>query len=152
MLIALLVLLLWPVAELIVVIKVAEAIGVLLTLVLLFAGVPLGQWALRSQGRAVWQRMGAAVAAGRVPTREVLDGALVLFGGSLLIIPGFISDAVGILFLLPPTRAPLRHLLARNFRSPVITQTVRFTTRSHNGRSYDVDSTATDVDQPQLRP
>jgi UPF0716 protein FxsA len=145
----LLLLLLWPVAELILVIKVAEAIGVLLTLVLLIAAWPIGSWALRSQGRAVWRRMGAAVAAGRVPGKEVLDGALVLIGGFLLMIPGFISDAVGLVLLAPPTRIPLRGLLARHFRSPVVRHTIRFTTR---GGTYDVDSTATDIDQPQLRP
>jgi UPF0716 protein FxsA len=147
-LLALILCLLWPVAELIVIIKVAEAIGVLLTLVLLLAGWPLGTWAIRSQGRAVWRRMAAAVNQGRIPGREVLDGALVLIGGTLLMIPGLISDAVGIVLLLPPARIPLRRLLARHMRSPVVTQTVRFTTR---GRAYDVDSTASDIDQPQLR-
>lgn len=145
----LLLFLLWPVAELFVIVKVAEAIGVLLTLLLLLAGWPLGMLAIRSEGRAVWRRMAAAVEQGRVPGREVLDGALVLIGGTLLMIPGFITDAVGILLLLPPGRIPLRWLLARNFRSPVVMQTVRFTSR---GRDYDVDSTASDVDRPQLEP
>jgi UPF0716 protein FxsA len=144
-----LLLLLWPVAELVVIVIVAEHIGILLTLLLLIAGWPLGSLAIRSQGRAVLGRMAKAVGEGRVPAREVLDGALVLIGGILLMIPGFISDAFGILLLFPLTRAPLRHVLARNIRSPVVTQTVRFTTR---GRTYDVDSTASDVDDPQLRP
>ncbi len=139
----LLLLILWPVAELFVIIVVAESIGILLTLLLLIAGWPLGSWAIRSQGRAVLGRMAVAVAEGRVPGREVLDGALVLIGGLLLMVPGFISDAFGILLLLPLTRAPLRALLARNFRSPMVTQTIKFTTR---GRTYDVDSTASDVD------
>ena len=143
----LLLFLLWPVAELIVVIKVAEAIGVLLTLALLIVGWPLGMWAIRSQGRAVWRRMAVAVNEGRAPTREVLDGALVLLGGTLLMIPGFISDAVGLLLLLPPARIPLRRLLARNMRSSVVASTVRFTTR---GSVHDVDSTASDVDRPDL--
>jgi UPF0716 protein FxsA len=145
---ALLLFILWPLAELIVIVKVAEAIGVLLTLALLIAGWPLGMWAIRSQGRSVWRRMAIAVNEGRVPGREVLDGALVLIGGTLLMIPGFITDVVGILLLTPPVRIPLRRLLARNMRSSVVTQTVRFTTR---GREYDVDSTASDIDQPQLR-
>jgi UPF0716 protein FxsA len=145
----LLLLLLWPVAELAVIVIVAEQIGILLTLLLLIAGWPLGTWAVRSQGRAVLGRMAKAVSEGRVPAREVLDGALVLIGGILLMIPGFISDAFGILLLFPLTRAPLRHVLARNVRSPVVTQTIKFTTR---GRSYDVDSTASDVDEPRLRP
>jgi UPF0716 protein FxsA len=145
--IALILLLLWPLAELFVIIQVAEAIGVLLTLVLLVAGWPIGRWAIRTQGRTAWRRMAVAVNAGRVPAREVLDGTLIVIGGLLLMIPGFISDAVGIVLLLPPGRAPLRWLLARNFRSSIVTQTVRFATR---GREYDVDSTATDIDQPQL--
>ena len=144
-----LLLLLWPIAELAVIVIVAEQIGILLTLVLLIVGWPLGSWAIRSQGRAVMGRMAAEIGQGRVPAREVLDGALVLVGGILLMIPGFISDALGIVLVLPPTRIPLRHLLARNIRNPLVAQTIRFTTR---GRSYDVDSTAHDADQPQLRP
>jgi UPF0716 protein FxsA len=142
--------LLWPVAEVIVVIEVAGAIGVVWTIVLLIASWPLGSWALRSQGRAVWRRMAAAISAGRAPGKEVLDGVLVLLGGLLLMIPGFITDAVGLVLLLPLTRVPLRHLLARHSRSRVVTQTVRFASR---GQSYDVDSTATDIDAspPRLR-
>jgi UPF0716 protein FxsA len=142
-----LVFVLWAAAELFVAIKVADAIGVLATVVLLLLSWPIGSWALRSRGRAAWRRLGAAVSAGRSPGREVLDGALVLLGGTLLMIPGFISDVVGLLLLLPPTRIPLRRLLARNMRSSVVTSTVRFTTR---GRGYDVDSTASDVDRPEL--
>lgn len=144
----LLLFLLWPVAEVIVVIKVAEAIGVLWTIVLLIASWPLGSWALRSQGRAVWRRMAAAISARRAPGKEVLDGVLVLLGGLLLMIPGFITDALGLLLLLPLTRWPLRKLLARHSRSRVVRQTVRFTAR---GQTYDVDSTATDVESTPPR-
>ena len=74
---ALLLLVLWPIAELFVAIKVAEAIGVLLTVLLLVAGWPVGSGCLRSEGRAAWRRLSAAIAAGRPPGREVIDGALV---------------------------------------------------------------------------
>jgi UPF0716 protein FxsA len=143
----LLLLLLWPVAELLVAIQVAHLIGVLETIVLLIITWPLGSWALRSQGRAAWQRLSAAVAAGRRPGREVLDGALVLAGGLLLIVPGFITDVVGLVLLAPPTRALSRSWLARNLQS-------RFVVRATQvGRQpYDVDSTAHEVDQPRLRP
>jgi UPF0716 protein FxsA len=140
----------WFLAELFVVIKVAEAIGVLATLLLLIVSWPVGAWALREQGRAAWRRLQAAVAAGRSPGREVLDGALVLVGGLLLIVPGFISDVIGIVALLPPTRALLRRPLARNLHSRFVVGATRFGGASH--MPYDVDSTATDVDQPQLRP
>ncbi len=147
MLIALILLVCWPLAELYVAIRVAEAIGVLLMIVLLIASWPLGSWVLRSRGRAAWNRLGTAVAAGRAPGREVLDGALVLIGGVLLIIPGFISDLVGALALLPPTRALMRRLTARNIRSRLFLRVV-----APGPRPDDVDSTARDLDQPRLSP
>ena len=146
--VALLLLILWPIAELFVAIKVAEAIGVLLTVVLLLAGWPIGMWLARTQGRAAWRRLSAAVAGGRPPGREVIDGALVLAGAILLIIPGFITDGVGLLLLLAPTRTVAREALTRNFQSRLVVAATRFyrTPRS----AYDVDSTATDLDSPQL--
>jgi UPF0716 protein FxsA len=142
----LLLLILWPVAEVFVAIQIAEAIGVLPTLLLLIAGWPIGLWALRSQGRAAWRRLSDAVAAGRPPAREVLNGAFVVLGGFLILVPGFITDAIGAFMLLPPTRALARALLVRNLHSRVVVRAARF-----GGRySYDVDSTATDIDQPQL--
>ena len=147
--IVVLLLVLWTALELFVAIKVADAIGVLATVVLLLLSWPLGSWALRSQGRAAWRRLGEAVSAGRSPGREVLDGVLVLLGGVLLIVPGFISDVLGVLALLPPTRALMRRGLARNLQSRVVVSATRFTGAS---RPYDVDSTANDVDQPKLHP
>ncbi len=135
----------WPIAELIVVIKVAETIGILLTIALLIASWPIGIWALRSPGRAAWGRLAAAVSAGRPPAREVVDGALVLVGGILLMIPGFITDIIGICALLAPTRALLRRLLIRNFRSRVVVRAAGF-----GHQPYDVDSTASDLDRPPL--
>jgi UPF0716 protein FxsA len=144
-----LILICWPLAELYLAIKVAEAIGVLYTVLLLIVSWPLGTWALRSQGRAAWRRLSAAVAAGRSPGREVLDGALVLIGGLLLVLPGFISDLFGSLALLPPSRALLRRQLARNLQSRV----VRRAARSPGGsQQHDVDATATDLDPPRLQP
>jgi UPF0716 protein FxsA len=145
----LLLLIAWFAAELFVVIEVAGAIGVGATILLLILSWPLGAWALKAQGRAAWRRLSAAVAAGRSPGREVLDGVLVLVGGLLLIVPGFISDVLGALALLPPTRALLRRGLARNLQSRFVVTATRFGNAS---RPYDVDSTATDVEQAQLRP
>jgi UPF0716 protein FxsA len=140
-------LILWPIAEVLVAIEVARAIGVLLMLLAVIASWPIGSWALRSQGAAAWRRLREAVLASRHAGREVLDGALILIGGILLIVPGFITDGLGVLLLLPFTRSPLRRLLARNLQSRVVVSATQF------GRMpYDVDSTATDIDQPRLRP
>ena len=137
----------WLLAELFVAIAVAHAIGAGYMLLLLIASWPLGGWALRSQGRAAWRRLSDAMSAGRSPGREVLDGALVLIGGLLLIVPGFLSDLVGICALLAPTRSLLRRRLARHLQGRFTTSAARF---GGGRRSYDVDSTASDVDQSQL--
>jgi len=100
-----------PIVELYVIIQVGGAIGVLPTIGLLVAGSILGSVLMRSQGRAVWRNFQAAATSGKVPAREVLDGALVIFGGALLLTPGFVSDALGVALLLPPTRAVVRRIL-----------------------------------------
>jgi UPF0716 protein FxsA len=102
-----------PVAEIYVIIKVGEAIGVLPTIALLILDGILGAVLLRAQGRAAWRRFNEALAAGKVPAREVLDGAMVIFGGAFLITPGFITDVIGLLLLIPPSRAVFRGLVTR---------------------------------------
>jgi UPF0716 protein FxsA len=101
-----------PLAELYVILQVGDAIGVVPTILLLAADSLLGSVLLRSQGRSVWRQFNQALADGRVPHREVLDGVAVIFGGAFLITPGFLTDIVGILLLLPPTRAALRRFAA----------------------------------------
>lgn len=137
----------WLLAELFVAVQVAHAIGALYTVLLLIVSWPVGGWVLRAQGRAAWRRLSAAMSAGRSPGREVLDGVLVLIGGLLLIVPGFLSDLAGICALLPPTRALLRGRVARHLHGRFA---VRATRSGGVGRSDDVDSTATDVDQSHL--
>src|SRR5688500_2166823 len=100
-----------PLAELYVIFKVGEAIGAPLTILILAIDSIVGWLLLKSQGRAVWRRFSETMAAGRVPHREVVDGAMVIFGGAFLITPGFITDIIGMLLLLPPTRALARRLV-----------------------------------------
>jgi UPF0716 protein FxsA len=139
--------LLWPIAELFVAIKVADAIGILWMLILLVAAWPVGTWALRSEGRSVARRLAQAIAEQRTPAKETLDGVLVLMGGGLMMIPGFITDVFGLVLLLPPTRILARIAILRNLRSRIVLRAVHFTA----GRQpYDVDSTATDINRPHL--
>jgi UPF0716 protein FxsA len=111
--------LLLPIAELYVIIQVGQAIGVLPTLALLVVDGFLGAAIARSQGRAAWERFNRTLAAGRVPARETFDGAMIIIGGALLLTPGFITDAVGLALLLPPTRALIRRGLGRLARRRV---------------------------------
>ena len=102
-----------PIAELFVIIKVGELIGVWPTLLLLLADAVLGSLLLRHQGRGAWRRFNEAIAQRRFPGKEVADGVLIVIGGTLLLTPGFITDVIGALFLLPPTRALARRGLKR---------------------------------------
>ena len=102
-----------PIAELYVIIKVGGVIGVLPTLALLLADAVLGSMLLRHQGRAAWIRFNRALAEGRLPHKEVFDGVLVIIGGTLLLTPGFLTDILGLIFLIPPTRALVRAMSAR---------------------------------------
>jgi UPF0716 protein FxsA len=105
-----------PIAELYVIIKVGEAIGLVPTLVLLLADAVLGSMLLRYQGRAAWIRFNRALAEGRLPHKEVFDGVLVIMGGALLLTPGFLTDILGLILLIPPTRALVRAMSARFVR------------------------------------
>jgi UPF0716 protein FxsA len=104
-----------PILEIYVIIQVGQAIGALWTIALLIADSIAGGVLMRSQGRAAWRRFQQALAEGRMPAREVLDGVLVIFGGAFLLTPGFCSDIVGALLLVPPTRAVIRRMLVRRF-------------------------------------
>ena len=129
-----------PLAELYVILKVGDAIGALWTILLLAADSVLGSMLLRAQGRSVWRRFNETMAAGRVPHRELIDGVLVIFGGAFLITPGFLTDIVGLVLLIPPTRAIIRRLVARRLGRRIVTR-----------GPYDVEGTATEYDAPARR-
>ena len=149
-----------PIAELYVIIQVGQAIGALPTIAILLADSIIGAMLWRSQGRTAWRRFNEALAAGRVPAREVLDGVLVVFGGAFLITPGFLTDIVGIVLLLPPTRALVRRLTVRVFARRFVVSAVgtagaagaRATRRrpSRANGTHDVEGTAVEVDPPHL--
>jgi UPF0716 protein FxsA len=138
-----------PIAELAVIIQVGQAIGVWWTIALLVADSLFGSWLMRHQGRTAWRRFNEAVQAGRVPTREVLDGALVIFGGALLLTPGFITDILGLVLLVPPTRVLVRGILARRLTHRMVASATR--TRRVPG-DYDVEGTAVDIDNDRIEP
>ena len=100
-----------PLVELYVIIKVGGAIGIGPTIALLLIDSLLGAFLLRHQGRAAWVAFNRAMAESRLPAKEVLDGVLIIFGGALLLTPGFITDIVGLCLLIPPTRAIVRTFL-----------------------------------------
>lgn len=144
-----------PLAELYLLIQVGQAIGALPTIALLLADSVLGTVLLRSQGRQTWRRFNDALAAGRPPAKEVLDGALVIFGGAFLITPGFLTDIIGLLLLLPPTRAILRRALVRNFANRTLARVVgragRGRPRPTSPARDDVEGTAVELEPGKRR-
>jgi len=106
--------LLFPFLELAVLIKVGGVIGVLPTLLLIVGSAVLGSMLLRVAGLATALRAREKLARGEAPEQEMLEGMLIAVGGGLFLLPGFISDAMGLLCLLPFTRRMIvRRLLAR---------------------------------------
>ena len=108
-----------PLIELWIIVQVGQTIGAAWTIVALLAVSLLGAWLVRREGTRAWTRFRSAVAAGRVPADEVLDGALVLFGGALLLAPGFATDIAGLSLTFPPTRAPVAAVVRRRLGSRV---------------------------------
>jgi UPF0716 protein FxsA len=104
-----------PIVELTLIIKIGAAIGVLNTIGLLIVSSVVGAWLMKREGLGVVSRMQQAAAEGRVPGRELVDAFLILLGGALMIAPGFLTDALGMLLLLPPVRALVRRVLRRRF-------------------------------------
>ena len=102
-----------PLAELYVLIQVGQVIGALPTIALLVVMSVVGGLLLRREGNRTFRAFRDAVQAGRVPAREIADGVLVVVGGALMLTPGFLTDVVGLLCVLPGSRAVLRRGLTR---------------------------------------
>ncbi|MDQ2675968.1 MAG: FxsA family protein [Actinomycetota bacterium] len=148
-----------PIAELWLIIEIGGAIGVVPTLALLIVDSLVGAAVARSQSRAAWERFNGALAAGRVPAKEVFDGAMIIIGGALLLTPGFITDVFGLALLLPPSRAVIRGFLKRlvGRRGAVAFRVAEFGYARRPGsragqtgpnRDYDYEGSASEVTDP----
>jgi UPF0716 protein FxsA len=102
-----------PIVEIYVIIQVGQAIGPWWTILLLIADSMFGSWLIAHEGRRAWQALTTALSSGRMPAQELADGALILVGGTLMLSPGFVTDAFGIVLILPFTRPFARRLLTR---------------------------------------
>jgi len=94
-------------------ITVGSMIGGWNTVFLVILTSLFGAWMAKQQGIQVFRMVQFQLARGQMPTETLIDGVLVLIGGILLLLPGFISDVIGLIFLIPYTRMILRHLLKR---------------------------------------
>ncbi|GAB6987390.1 FxsA family protein [Nocardioides pyridinolyticus] len=111
-LVAFVVFVLMPLLELYVLVQVGQVIGTGWTVVLLLVSGALGTLLIRHEGARAWRALREAIEGGRIPATELADGALILLGGALMLAPGFVTDALGILLILPFTRPMFRGLLS----------------------------------------
>jgi UPF0716 protein FxsA len=153
-------LIIWPIAEIYVMVLVSQAVGFFWMLSLIFISSVAGMLVLRHRGRVHWQRLRGAVSERRPPAREAFDGVMITTGAALLILPGFITSALGLVLLFPPTRFLVRivvfFLFASRFK--VATATATWTANQYGGRGssdrdFDLEGDAVDVtDRPDGMP
>ena len=150
----LIVLIVWPLTEIYVAILVANWIGAMQMLALIGLSSLAGIFALRNQSRAAFGRFNVAMAERRLPSREVGDGLLGLVAAVMLLVPGLVSGALGLLLLLPPVRWVVRWSLAafvlRRFKlagsAASWTYTTYNTARGQGARAdYDVSGSAEEM-------
>lgn len=108
-----------PIVELYVIVQVAQGVGVAETIGLLILVSVVGAWLVRAQGLGVLRRIQQQLEGGALPGKELVDGGLIVFAGALMLTPGFVTDALGVALLLPPTRVIVRTILMRRFRGKV---------------------------------
>jgi len=102
-----------PVVEIFVLIQIGQTIGAWWTVALLIADGILGSWLMKREGTRALRALQQALSAGRLPAKELADGALILVGGTLLLTPGFVSDIAGLVCVLPFTRPLVRGVVVR---------------------------------------
>ena len=110
-----------PIVELYIFVQVAGAIGFAYTLFWIVAVSIIGAWLVKREGMGALRRANEKVARGEMPTDELVNGILILFAGALMLTPGFLTDAMGLLLVFPPSRALLRGTVRRRFAAgPII--------------------------------
>lgn len=152
-----------PIAELAVIIQVGQVIGVGWTILALVAVSLAGAALVKREGLRAWQRVREALARGRMPAAEVTDGALVLFAGALMLTPGFLTDALGLLLVIPLTRSGINRLVRGRVRTAVGSPHARTSNRESptghagdggRGQGHDdvVDVEVVDVERDRPQP
>lgn len=161
------VLILVPIVELYVMVQVAGAIGALPTVLLVVAMCFAGAWLMKVEGVGVLRKMQRQLNAGEMPTTEAVNGVMIVAGGLLMLVPGFVTGILGLLLLFPPVRALLRPLVVARVQRRIDRGSARFLVFSSGsasagpgrrgpstfgGQVYDADSHLDPTRGPDGRP
>lgn len=109
-----------PLIEIALLIRVGRAIGTAQTIGILIATGLLGAWLARRQGLSVWSQIQTDLAGGRMPASRLVDAMLIFVAGILLVTPGLLTDAMGFALLVPPLRRWLKRKAAEYFRARLV--------------------------------
>ncbi|MGJ8697490.1 MAG: FxsA family protein [Verrucomicrobiaceae bacterium] len=134
-----------PLAELVIFIMLGDLIGLETTIVIIILTAILGAALTKSQGRQAMARLQTALAEGRMPHREAADGILILIAGAVLLTPGFLTDTVGFLLLVPAVRSLLRDRFASKMKDKIKVSTPGFPPEKENQPSNLDDGNVIDV-------
>lgn len=126
-----------PLIEIAVFIQVGSAIGVLPTVVLTVLTAVAGTLMLRQQGLSLVMRMQSEMNAGRVPGEDIMHGAMIVLASLLLLVPGFVTDAVGLLLFIPPVREAIARFIISRADVRIV----------GNGQTYRRDDGVVDLDE-----
>jgi UPF0716 protein FxsA len=140
-----------PVLELWVILQVGRELGAGPTIVLLVIVSAVGAAIARREGLRAWYRFRAALAQGRIPAEEVVGGALVLLAGALLLTPGFLTDAVGLVLVLPLSRAIINRALRTRVLRAFGLAPARRSRRRRRRRSERGDEGVVDVEVMRVK-
>lgn len=122
-----------PVVELWLLITIGRSIGALPTVLMVVGMGALGAALARHEGRRVFHGWRSAIREGRVPEEGILEGALVLVGGVLLLTPGVVTDVMGILLFVRPTRRIIARIVRKKLEASIADGTIRMHTFGSGG-------------------
>ena len=124
-----------PILELMIIIQVGQSVGAWNTVILLVVDSLVGAWLVKHQGIGLLKKSQDRMRNGELPSDEIFSGVAVLFAGALMLTPGFLTDLIGLLLLVPPIRAGALLIVRRKFRSRIATN---FTTSNLPERDMEI--------------
>lgn len=122
-----------PIVELVLLIQLGGAVGVVPTIGFVLLTGAIGVWLARTEGLRVLFKFQNELASGRLPSPPVFDGICILAGGLALVMPGVLTDIAGLVLLLPPSRRWLQRRISRSLERRIAEGTVRVVTFGPGG-------------------
>lgn len=143
-----------PVLELFIFLALGSRIGITPTLAIIVVTAILGAYLTKSQGLKALQKYQSALAEGRLPHEEVIDGVLILIAGAVLLTPGFLTDAIGFTLLIPPCRDFIKAITKAKLkdRVSVVGEAMgASTSRRTDSRVINIEAEVVDIPDPAPR-